>query len=466
MTKKNLSDNYGTIEVDTNKLWGIQTQRSLKFFDIGDDLFDREFIMAMINLKVAMAKANNLHGLLDQERADLIVEAAQLIIKDNDFAHFPVKIWQTGSGTQLNMNVNEVLANKAMEIAKSDIVIHPNDHVNMSQSSNDTIPNALNISSANLAMNKLLPALNALEKSLDKKVEEFKEIIKIGRTHMMDAVPMSLGQEFSAYKYQIKDNIKRLTDFLSDTAILPIGGTAVGSGLNCPSIVADECADLLGKIYGIKFKRMENLFSGVAASDFVVALSGNLKTLACSLQKMANDLIFLASGPDSGLNELQMPQNEPGSSIMPGKVNPTQCEAMTMVCCQVIGNDLAISMGGMQGRLQLNTFRPLLIRNIHHSLHILSDCITSFDQFCIQGLSPNLKSLERGVSRSKMIVTAVAPFVGYAKATELVKLAQANGTTIKEEVLKSGVMSEAEYDSKVKLTSLIHPPKLEELKKK
>lgn len=444
-------------------LWGEQTQKSLKYFDIGTEVFDHDFIRALIIIKRSMALSNNNFGLLDQEKSFAIVKAADYFLESRDYSSFPVKIWQTGSGTQINMNVNEVLAHVATNYLKEDgksYKVHPNDHVNLSQSSNDVIPSALNISATALIVKKLLPVLNSLENELLKIEHKFKEIVKVGRTHLMDAVPISLGQEFSAFKSQICQDKKRIEDTLERTKEIPLGGTAVGTGINCPTEVAIYAAVLISNEYGINFKKMNNLFRGISSSDEIVELSGQLKTLACSLLKMATDLIILGSGPDTGFSELILPKNEAGSSIMPGKINPTQCEALSMVCCQVIGNDISITLGGMQGKLQLNTFRPLLIRNIFHSITLLCDSVHSFTRYCLVGLKVNLKRIKEYTQKTKMVITEISPIIGYDAAADLVRKAEKNHRTIKEEILLSGLMSEEELVDKFTLRSLTSPPPL------
>ncbi len=446
-----------------HKFWGKETERSLMYFNIGNDFFDPIFISTLINIKKYMAQANHCLGLIDYNNSEAIINAADYLLANHDFSQFPTKIWQTGSGTQINMNANEVLASIATELSQQVnplTTIHPNDHVNMSQSSNDVIPTALNISATKLVLDKLMPQLTQMELRLKEIEEKYSQTIKVGRTHFMDAVPMSLGQEFGAFKSQIVENKKRLMDTLERLKLIPLGGTAIGTGMNCPKEVSDFAVKKLSESYGMELKKLDNLFCGIAASDSIIELSGQLKTLACSLLKMANDIIILSSGPNTGINEIILPYNEAGSSIMPGKVNPTQCEALSMVCCQVIGNDSAITLGGMQGRLQLNTFRPLLIKNILHSIHLLSDAMKSFNEYCLKGLRANAPQMKKNMEESKMIITAINSIIGYDKATKLIENATFNKTSVAEEIIKAGVLTKDQLEKKLNADSMIHPPPL------
>ncbi len=455
-----LSSKINTIDTSiSRKLWGEQTEKCLKHFNIGDDYFDHDFLSTLLTIKKVMAKSNQKFGLINPILSKSIIKAVDFILEKKDFSCFPTKVWQTGSGTGVNMNVNEVIAtivNRKIE----KILIHPNDHVNMSQSSNDIIPTALNIVSTKLLMEKLIPELTRMEIQLESKEREFQKIIKVGRTHLMDAVPMSLGQEFSAFKSQIKENIKRLEGSIERLKLLPLGGTAVGTGINCPSEVSDYAIVEISKIYDIQFGKMENLFCGISSSDSIVELSGQLKTLACSLLKIATDIIILSSGPNAGIGEIIFPNNESGSSIMPGKVNPTQCEALSMVCCQVIGNDTAITLGGMQGKLQLNTFRPLLIINIIQSINLLADAIRSFNEYCLKGLKENKKKIEIYLNKSKMEFTAITSSIGYDQVTLLVKDSTKNKTSIVDEIVTNGYLSKEEVKRRLEPSFLIHPPLL------
>ncbi len=445
-----------------SKLWGKQTEKCLKYFNIGDDYFDHDFLSVLITIKKVMAESNQTFGLINPLLSKSIIEAVDFILEKKDFSYFPTKIWQTGSGTGVNMNVNEVIATIANRKIEK-ILVRPNDHVNMSQSSNDIIPTALNIVTTKLLMERLIPELAKMEIQLENKEREFKKIIKVGRTHLRDAVPMSLGQEFSAFKSQIKENIKRLEDSMERLKLVPLGGTAIGTGINCPSEVSDYAIEEISKIYDIRFEKMENLFSGISSSDSIVELSGQLKTLACSLLKIATDITILSSGPNAGIGEIIFPNNESGSSIMPGKVNPTQCEALSMVCCQVIGNDTAITLGGLQGKLQLNTFRPLLIKNIIQSINLLADSIRSFNEYCLKGLKENKKNIEFYLNKSEMGLTAITSSIGYDQTALLVENSTKNKTSIVDEIVTNGYLSKEEVKRRLEPSFLIHPPLLRRL---
>jgi fumarate hydratase, class II len=447
------TDSLGAIEVPADRYWGAQTQRSLHHFSIGDPAADRmpmEIVRALALLKKAAAMVNADRGLLDRKLADLIVAAADEVLDGALDDHFPLFVWQTGSGTQTNMNVNEVISNRAIEMAGgelgSKVPVHPNDHVNMSQSSNDTFPTAMHIAAAQQLLDRVLPAVRALRDALDAKASAWADIVKIGRTHLQDAVPLTLGQEFSGYVAQVDDDIERIEQTLPSLYQLAIGGTAVGTGLNAPDGFGDDCASKIAELTGLPFVRASDPFSALAANDAIVHTSGALATLAASLMKVANDIRWLGSGPRAGIGELLLPENEPGSSIMPGKVNPTQSEAMTMVVTQVFGNDTAIKIAGSQGNFELNVFKPVMIRNLLHSARLLADVCGTFREFCVEGLEPNRDRIEELVHRSLMLVTALAPKIGYDKAAEIAKKAHREGTTLREAALALGYLTEEEYD--------------------
>jgi fumarate hydratase, class II len=447
------TDSMGSIEVPADRYWGAQTQRSIHHFSIGWREADRmpvEIVRAMGILKKAAALANVEMGLLDPELGRLIVAAAEEVIDGSLDGHFPLYTWQTGSGTQTNMNANEVISNRAIEMAGGDLgaktPIHPNDHVNMSQSSNDTFPTAMHVAGARTIVEDLLPRVRGLRDALARKAEEFADIVKIGRTHLQDAVPLTLGQEFGGYVAQLDADLGRIEQALPGLYELAIGGTAVGTGLNAPEGFGEACAAKIAEITGLPFHAAPNAFAALAAHDAVVFMSGALATLAASLMKLANDVRWLGSGPRAGIGELLLPENEPGSSIMPGKVNPTQSEAMTMVAVQVLGNDTAIKIAGSQGNFELNVFKPVMIRNLLHSARLLADSCRAFDEFAIEGLRPNRERIEELVNASLMLVTALTPRIGYDKAAEIAKKAHHEGTTLKEATLALGYLSEAEYD--------------------
>ncbi|MEL4894172.1 class II fumarate hydratase [Crocosphaera sp. Alani8] len=443
------SDTMGTIEVSSEAYWGAQTQRSLYYFAIGNDTMPREMIRAIAILKKATAIVNKDLGKLESEKAELIVQAADEVISGKLDSQFPLKIWQTGSGTQTNMNANEVIANRAIELAGgilgSKSPIHPNDHVNMSQSSNDTFPTAMHIAATEEIQHKLLPAIRKLRDSLATKTQEFENIVKIGRTHLMDAVPLTLGQEFSGYISQLDKDIERIQLSLPDLYELAIGGTAVGTGLNTHPEFAEKVAQEIARITDLPFVSAPNKFAALAAHDAIVMCSGTLKTLACSLMKIANDIRWLGSGPRCGIGELILPANEPGSSIMPGKVNPTQCEAITMVCVQVIGYDTAISMAGSQGNFELNVFKPLLIFNLLNSIRLLGDACSSFTEHLVLGLKINQQQIESYLNESLMLVTALNPHIGYDKAAKVAKKAYQENTTLKEACVSLGFLTKEEF---------------------
>jgi fumarate hydratase class II len=459
MTTRTETDSMGAIEVASDRYWGAQTQRSLKYFAIGSDIMPPELIRAFGLLKKAAATVNSDLGKLPADKAQLIVQAAEEVIAGHLNDHFPLRIWQTGSGTQTNMNVNEVIANRAIEIAGGRLgskdPIHPNDHVNMSQSSNDTFPTAMHIAAAEQINHRLLPMVQKLRNGLETKKEEFKEIVKIGRTHLMDAVPLTLGQEFSGYVAQLDKNIACLQQTLPDLYELAIGGTAVGTGLNAHPEFSDRVAAAIADLTNLPFISAKNKFAALAAHDAIVMASGALKTLACSLMKIANDLRWLGSGPRCGLGELKLPANEPGSSIMPGKVNPTQCEAMTMVCLQVLGNDAAIGMAGTQGNFELNVFKPMMIFNLLNSIRLLADACSAFTDYLVIGLEANRPQIEHFLNNSLMLVTALNPHIGYDNAAKVAKKAYTEGTTLRQACLEMGLLTSDQFDAWVRPDQMI-----------
>jgi fumarate hydratase, class II len=457
------SDSMGEVEVPADRYWGAQTQRSLHHFSIGGagDRMPIEVVRAFGVLKKACALVNLELGILPKEKADLITAAADEVIEGKLDDHFPLFVWQTGSGTQSNMNANEVISNRAIEMAGGEMgskkPIHPNDDVNMSQSSNDTFPTAMNIAAATALIEKLQPAVAALRDALARKSAEFDMVVKIGRTHLQDAVPLTLGQEFSGYVAQLDDDIERIDQSLPGLFEVAIGGTAVGTGLNAPPGFGEKAAAKIAELTGLPFTSAPNKFAALAAHDALVFSHGAIRTLAASLMKIANDIRWLGSGPRSGLGELVLPENEPGSSIMPGKVNPTQSEAMTMVCVQVFGNDLAIAVAGSQGNFELNVFKPVMIRNFLHSVNILADVCRTFREFCIEGIEVNRERIAELVDRSLMLVTALSPKIGYDKAAEIAKKAHHEGITLKEAALSLGYLTEAEYDDAVQPEKMVRP---------
>jgi len=455
------TDSMGEIEVPTDRYWGAQTQRSLIYFAIGNDQMPRELIRAIGILKKAAAIANQELGKLSQEHANAIVQAADEVISGQLDDHFPLSVWQTGSGTQTNMNANEVIANRGIELAGgvlgSKEPIHPNDDVNMSQSSNDTFPTAMHVAAVEEIHHRLIPNLSKLRDALAEKAEEFKDIIKIGRTHLMDAVPLTLGQEFSAYVVQLNRDLERIQNTLPHLYDLAIGGTAVGTGLNTHPEFAARVAAKIAEITKLPFVSAENKFTALASHDEMVMASGGLKTLACSLMKIANDIRWLGSGPRCGLGELILPANEPGSSIMPGKVNPTQCEAMTMVCVQVMGNDSAIAIAGSQGNFELNVFKPLIIHNLLHSIRLLADACASFTDHLVIGIKPNREQIEHFLTNSLMLVTALNPHIGYDNAAQVAKKAHAEGKTLREACLELGFLTGEEFNKIVRPEQMLSP---------
>jgi fumarate hydratase, class II len=453
----------GTIEVPADRYWGAQTQRSLHHFSIGGETerMPIEVVRAFGVLKKAAAAVNAELGGLPADKAELIDRAADEVIAGALDEHFPLYVWQTGSGTQSNMNANEVISNRAIELAGGELgskkPVHPNDDVNMSQSSNDTFPTAMHVAAARAVVERLLPAVRELREALAKRAKEFDDIVKIGRTHLQDAVPLTLGQEFSGYVAQLDAGIEWIEASLPGLYELAIGGTAVGTGLNAPEGFGERVAAKISELTGLPFVSAPNKFASLAAHDALVHAHGAIKTLAVSLMKIANDIRWLGSGPRSGLGELDLPENEPGSSIMPGKVNPTQSEAMTMVAAQVFGNDVAVTVAGSQGNFELNVFKPVMIRNFLHSVRILADASRTFREFCVEGLRPNRERIADLVGRSLMLVTALTPKIGYDKAAEIAKKAHHEGTTLKEAALALGYVTEAEYDELVKPEKMVGP---------
>lgn len=448
------TDTMGELEVPSDRYYGCQTARSLINFDIGDDTMPGGVIRAFGILKQAAAKVNADLGQLDSKVSKLIIAAAEEVINGELDDHFPLRVWQTGSGTQSNMNTNEVIANRAIEMAGgvlgSKSPVHPNDHVNRAQSSNDTFPTAMHIASAEAITTNLLPNLVALKDALLVKSDEWSDIVKIGRTHLMDAVPLTLGQEVSGWVAQLDADIRRIEFALEDLHELALGGTAVGTGLNTHPEFAQRVASAIALKTSMPFVSAANKFAQLAAHDAVVAASGALNTLAVSLMKIANDVRWLGSGPRCGLQELSLPANEPGSSIMPGKVNPTQSEAMTMVCCQVMGNHTAITIGGSQGNFELNVFKPMMIHNLLHSVDILADSMKSFREKCIEGIEPNRDVINNHLENSLMLVTALNNHIGYDKAAKIAKKAHEEGTTLRESALELGYLTNEEFDQWVR----------------
>ena len=454
------TDSLGVVEVPADKLWGAQTQRSLEHFSIGQDLIPREMIIAYATLKKAAANANHAGGRLDDRAHRLIVQACDEILAGQHHDMFPLHVWMTGSGTQFNMNVNEVISNRCCQFAGtplgSKMPVHPNDHVNMSQSSNDTFPSAMYIAAAVNVKRRLLPALAALRDAIAAKAEEWKDSVKIGRTHMQDATPITLGQEWSGYAGMLDDDIERIEDALKGVYRLALGGTAVGTGINAAPGFAEAAATELAKLTGLPFVSAPNKFTVQGAHDALVQLSGTSRTLAVSLYKIANDIRLMSCGPRAGFGELDIPENEPGSSIMPGKVNPTQAEALTMIAAQVMANDVAVGFGGAGGYLEMNVYKPLMIFNITHSITILSDGCTNFRKFLVEGAKPNLKKIKEYVDRSLMLVTALSPVIGYDKASHIAHYAMDNDLTLKEAALKLGVTEEL-FDRVVDPAKMVRP---------
>jgi len=456
-------DSMGILEVPDDRYYGAQTQRSLNNFKIGEERFQRELIRAYGILKKAAASVNEKAGKLDSKLAGVIREAADEVIDGNLDDHFPLVVWQTGSGTQSNMNFNEVIANRAIEKLGGELgskdPVHPNDHVNMGQSTNDTFPTAINIAAVEATINQLLPELKKLLKSLVKKEKEFDAIIKLGRTHLQDATPLSLGQEFSGYASALRHGVSRIEKSLDHCYELAMGGTAVGTGINSFEGFGEQVANEISNLTGLPFKTAENKFEALGGQDSIVELSSALKTVSGSLFKIANDIRWLASGPRSGIGEILIPANEPGSSIMPGKVNPTQCEAMTMVCTQVMGNDVTISVAGASGNFELNVYRPVIAYNIIQSIRLLTDACDSFRVHCVDGIEANEERIRSNLYNSLMLVTTLNPHIGYDKAAEVAEKAYKDNLSLREAIIDLGYMSGEEFDQLVQPEKMIHPEK-------
>ena len=454
-------DTMGEVQVPADKLWGAQTERSRNNFKIGAPAsMPLEVVYGFAYLKKAAAYSNCELGVLSEEKRDYIASVCDEILIGKHDDQFPLVIWQTGSGTQSNMNVNEVIANRAQQLAgkkigEGDKTLQPNDDVNKSQSSNDTFPTGMHIAAYKKVIETTIPGVLQLQKTLSKKATDFKDVVKIGRTHLMDATPLTLGQEFSGYASQLEHGLKALHNTLPHLSELALGGTAVGTGINTPKGYSENVAAYIAKFTGLPFITAKNKFEALAAHDAIVESHGALKQLAVSLNKIANDIRMLASGPRSGIGEISIPANEPGSSIMPGKVNPTQCEALTMVCAQVMGNDVAITVGGMQGHYELNVFKPLMAANFIQSAQLLGDACVSFDEHCVRGIEPNRTVIKKLVNNSLMLVTALNTKIGYYKAAEIANTAHKNGTTLKEEAVNLGYLTAAEFDAWVKPEDMI-----------
>jgi len=455
------TDSLGGVDVPADKLWGAQTQRSLQHFSIGHDLIPREMIASYAILKKAAANTNHAGGRLDDERHKLIVQTCDEILAGRHQDMFPLHVWMTGSGTQFNMNVNEVISNRSCQLAGTPLgsktPVHPNDHVNMSQSSNDSFPSAMHIAAAVNIKRRLLPAVRGLQQVIGAKTNEWKDIVKIGRTHMQDATPLTLGQEWSGYAGMLADDLVRIEDALKGVYQLALGGTAVGTGINAAPDFAEAVAGQIANLTGLPFISAPNKFTVQGAHDTLVQLSGTLRTLAVSLYKIANDIRLMSCGPRAGFAELIIPANEPGSSIMPGKVNPTQAEALTMISVQVMGNDVAVGFGGASGYLEMNVYKPLMIFNIMHSITIMADGCTNFGKFLVEGTKPNLMKIKKYVDRSLMLVTALSPVIGYDKASQVAHYALDNNLTLKQAALKLGLVTEDEFDRVVDPAKMVHP---------
>jgi fumarate hydratase class II len=455
------TDSMGAIAVPVDRYWGAQTQRSLKYFSIGKDIMPMELIRALAMLKKSAAIANLERGKLSEEKTQLIIQAASEVIDGKLDEHFPLHVWMTGSATQSNMNVNEVISNRAIELGGgvlgSKNPIHPNDDVNMSQSSNDIVPTAMNICIAIALRDRLIPNVKKMRDALDTKAKAWDDIVKIGRTHLQDAVPLTLGQEFSGYVGQLDDNLKRIDSVFGGLYELAIGGTAVGTGLNTPPGFAERAVEIINEITELPFIPAPNKFTAQASHDAIVMASGVLKTLACSLLKIANDIRFLGCGPRCGFGELLLPENEPGSSIMPGKVNPTQCEAMTMVATQIMGYDAAVSFAGSQGHFEMQAYKPLMVFNVIQSINLLADSCNNFTDFLIVGLEPNRKRIDYLLTQSLMLVTALNPVIGYDKASKVAHLASEKDLTLKEACLELGYISAEEFDRIVDPYKMAYP---------
>ncbi len=461
MTTRTETDSMGAIEVPADRYWGAQTQRSLHHFRIGGERMPREIIYGMGILKQAAALVNADLGQLDRAVAELIARAADEVIDGTLDDHFPLVIWQTGSGTQSNMNANEVISNRAIELAGgergSKQPVHPNDHVNRGQSSNDTFPAAMHIAAARQVNDRLIPMIAQLRDTLKAKSDAFYEIVKIGRTHLMDATPLTLGQEISGWVQQLSNGLERLAGVMPRVYELALGGTAVGTGLNTHVKFPEQSAAKIAELTGLPFVTAPNKYESLAAHDALVELSGVLKTIACSLNKIANDVRWLASGPRCGIGEITIPENEPGSSIMPGKVNPTQCEAMTMVCAQVVGNDVSVNVGGMSGNFELNVFKPVIIYNVLQSIRLLADACEMFNEHCAVGIEPNRTRIEAHLRNSLMLVTALNPKIGYDNAAKVAKKAHVENLTLKESALALGLLTAEEFDALVRPEEMVRP---------
>src|SRR5579863_5255800 len=460
------TDSMGAIDVPADKLWGAQTQRSIEYFSIGRDLMPREMINAYATLKKAAANANLAGARLEKAKRDLIVQVCDELLAGQHEDMFPLHVWMTGSGTQFNMNVNEVISNRCCQLAGTPLgskaPVHPNDHVNMSQSSNDNFPSAMYIAAAVNTRQRLLPSVTALRDAIDGKAREWSDIVKIGRTHMQDATPITLGQEWSGYVGMLSDGIERIESALNGVYRLALGGTAVGTGVNAAPGFAEAAAAEIANLTGLPFVSAENKFAVQGAHDALVHLSGAFRTLAVSLYKIANDIRLLSSGPRAGLAELTIPENEPGSSIMPGKVNPTQVEALTMIAAQVMANDVAVGFGGAGGYLEMNVYKPVMIHNIAQSITLLTDGCTNFRRFLIEGTRPNLKRIKEYVDRSLMLVTALAPVIGYDKASKIAHHAMDHALTLKAAALQLGFVTESEFDRVVDPAKMVKPYVAEE----
>ena len=463
MNFRDENDSFGSIKVQNKMLWGAQTQRSLKNFKIGNETMPDILVRALGIIKFCSAETNLELKIIDKRIGKAIMQASKEVAEGKLNEHFPLVIWQTGSGTQTNMNANEVISNRAIQILGgilgSKSPVHPNDHCNKSQSSNDTFPTAMHIACVETVTKSVIPSLKYLHKELSKKVKLWDKIIKIGRTHLQDATPLSLGQEFSGYQKQIEFGIKRVELALIRLKYLAQGGTAVGTGLNTKKSFSKLFASNVSKFTGINFKTAENKFEAIATHDAMVEMSGMINTVAVSLHKIANDIRLLGSGPRSGLGELNLPENEPGSSIMPGKVNPTQCEALTMVCAQIIGNHTTISFSGSQGHMELNAYKPVILYNLIQSMQLLSDSVNSFTTNCLIGITPNKKNIKQLMEKSLMLVTALVPQIGYDNATKVAKLAHKEGLTLKEAAVRYNFISENSFDKIVKPEKMIKPSK-------
>ena len=452
-------DTFGLIDVPASRLWGAQTQRSLQHFDISGERMSPELIRALAQVKRASTQVNHALGLLDHAKTSAIVKAADEVIAGQHPTEFPLVVWQTGSGTQTNMNMNEVLANRASELLGGTRgearLVHPNDEVNKSQSSNDVFPTAMHVAAGDALVHRLMPALQALQKTLTNKANAFDDIVKIGRTHLQDATPITLGQEISGWAAQLNHAQAHVRASLPHLAELALGGTAVGTGLNAPEGYAEQVAAELARLTSLPLVTAPNKFEALASCDALVHAHGALKGLAASLMKVANDVRWLASGPRSGLGEISIPENEPGSSIMPGKVNPTQCEALTMLCCQVMGNDVAINIGGASGNFELNVFRPMVIHNFLQSVRLLADGMASFDHHCAQGIEPRRARIAELLESSLMLVTALNPHIGYDKAAQIAKAAHKSGSTLREAAVVSGFLSAEQFDAWVQPSKMV-----------